>query len=145
MNISKFKMGLTALCGFLNPANILHPLESASINVVEYLIDVVNVALAAIDPSKRTTIAAAYNTTLKILATLKTLEWLVPTKWQSAYGLLLQAVMIATHSLADFKIEYSELTNVKDAFNAAVAAWRGGDVPDTDVDFETLKCTGVED
>jgi hypothetical protein len=139
MNISKFKMGLTALCGFLNPANILHPLESAAINVVEYLIDVANKALAAIDPSKRTTIAAAYNTILKILATLKTLEWLVPTKWQSAYRNTIGAVEAVANALMDFTIEPVELTNVKDAFNAAVIAWRGCDVPDTDVDFSTIK------
>lgn len=139
MNISKFKMGLTAFLGFVNPLNLLHPLESAVTNVVEYLVDVANAALAAIDPDKRATIAAAYNTFLKVAATLRTLAWLLPTRWQSAYNLTLQAVSDAADALADFKIEAAELTKVKDAFNAAVTAWRGGDVPDTDVDFSTIK------
>lgn len=145
MNISKFKMGLTAFLGFVNPLNLLHPLESAVTNVVEYLVDVANAALAAIDPDKRATIAAAYNTFLKVAATLRTLAWLLPARWQSAYRNTIGAVEAVANALMDFTIEPAELTNVKDAFNAAVTAWRGGDVPDTDVDFETLKCTGVED
>lgn len=138
MNISKFKMGLTAFLGFVNPLNLLHPLESAVTNVVEYLVDVANAALAVIDPDKRATIAAAYNTFLKVAATLRTLAWLLPTRWQSAYSLTLQAVTDTADALADFKIEQSELTKVRDAFNAAVLAWRGVDVPDTDVDFSTI-------
>ena len=74
---------------------------------------------------------------------MTSLAWLVPTKWQSAYKATLGAVADAADALADFKIEAAELTKVKDAFNAAVLAWRGGDVPDTDVDFDCPEC--VED
>jgi len=139
MNISKFKLGLTALWGFINPLNILHPLESAADNVISYLLDIANAALAAIDPDKRAKIAAAYNTLCKVLATLTALAWLVPTRWQSAYRGTIAAVSDAADALADFKIEAAELTKVRDAFNAAVIAWRGCDVPDTDVDFSTIK------
>jgi hypothetical protein len=139
MNISKFKMGLTAFLGFVNPLNLLHPLESAVTNVVGYLVDVANAALAAIDPDKRATIAAAYNTFLKVAVTLRTLAWRLPTRWQSAYRNTIGAVEAVANALMDFTIEPAELTNVKDAFNAAVIAWRGGDVPDTDVDFSTIK------
>ena len=110
--------------------------------VVDYLLDIVNQALAAIDPDKRAKIAAAYNTLCKVLATLTALAWLVPTRWQSAYRMTIAAVSDAADALADFKIEATELTKVRDAFNAAVIAWRGCDVPDTDVDFSD--CDGDE-
>ena len=130
MNISKLKIAFKLLFGGME-------------SVVDYLLDIANAALAAIDPDKRAKIAAAYNTLCKVLATMTSLAWLVPTKWQSAYKATLGAVADAADALADFKIEAAELTKVKDAFNAAVIAWRGGDVPDTDVDFDCPDC--VED
>ena len=132
MNISKFKIAFKLLFGGME-------------SVVDYLLDIANAALAAIDPDKRAKIAAAYNTINHVLATLTVLQWLCPTKWQNAYNVTLAAVEAVVDALEDMKIEPAELTKVKDVFNAAVTAWRGGDVPDTDVDFETLKCTGVED
>ena len=126
MNISKLKIAFKYLFGGMEA-------------VVDYLLDIVNQALAAIDPDKRAKIAAAYNTLCKVLATMTSLAWLVPTKWQSAYKATLSAVADAADALADFKIEAAELTKVKDAFNAAVLAWRGGDVPDTDVDFDCVE------
>lgn len=127
MNISKLKIAFKYLFGGMEA-------------VVDYLLDIVNQALAAIDPTKRKKIAAAYNTLCKVLATMTSLAWLVPTKWQSAYKATLGAVADAADALADFKIEAAELTKVRDAFNAAVIAWRGGDVPDTDVDFDSPDC-----
>ena len=126
MNISKFKIAFKLLFGGME-------------SVVDYLLDIANAALAAIDPDKRAKVAAAYNTLSRILATMISLAWLVPTKWQSAYKATLGAVADAADALEDFKIEAAELTKVKDAFNAAVIAWRAGDVPDTDVDFSTIK------
>ena len=126
MNISKFKIAVKLLFGGME-------------SVVEYLLDIANAALAAIDPDKRAKVAAAYNTLCRILATMNSLAWLVPTRWQSAYRMTIAAVSDAADALADFKIDAAELTKVKDAFNAAVTAWRGGDVPDTDVDFSTIK------
>lgn len=127
MNISKLKIAFKYLFGGME-------------SVVDYLLDIVNQALAAIDPTKRKKIAAAYNTLCKVLATMTSLAWLVPTKWQSAYKATLGAVADAADALADFKIEAAELTKVRDAFNAAVIAWRCGDVPDTDVDFDSPEC-----
>ena len=132
MNISKFKIAFKYLFGGME-------------SVVDYLLDIANAALAAIDPDRRAKIAAAYNTLCKVLATMTALAWLVPTRWQSAYRMTIAAVSDAADALADFKIEAAELTKVRDAFSAAITAWRAGDVPDTDVDFDTLKCTGVED
>lgn len=125
MNISKFKIAVKLLFGGME-------------SVVDYMLDIANQALAAIDPDKRAKIAAAYNTILNVLATMNSLAWLVPTRWQSAYRMTIAAVADTADALADFKIGAAELTKVKDAFNAAVTAWRGGDVPDTDVDFSTI-------
>lgn len=127
MNISKFKIALKFLFGGME-------------SVVDYLLGVANAALAAIDPTKRAKIAAAYNTLCKVLATMTALAWLVPTRWQSAYKATIAAVSDAADAIADFKIEAAELTKVRDAFNAAVIAWRCGDVPDTDVDFDSPDC-----
>ena len=132
MNISKFKIALKYIFGGID-------------SVMEYLLEIVNEALAKIDTENRAKIAAAYNTILNVLATLNALAWLCPARWQSAYRNTIGAVEAVANALMDFTIEPAELTNVKDAFNAAVTAWRGGDVPDTDVDFEVLKCTGLED
>lgn len=132
MNISKLKIAFKYLFGGID-------------SVMEYLLEIVNEALAKIDTENRAKIAAAYNTILNVLATLNALAWLCPARWQSAYRNTIGAVEAVANALMDFTIEPAELTNVKDAFNAAVIAWRAGDVPDTDVDFETLKCTGVED
>lgn len=126
MNISKLKIGWKLLFGGMDA-------------VVEYLLGIVNQALAAIDPAKRAKIAAAYNTITRVLATLNALAWLVPTKWQSAYRMTISAIANTADALADFKIEESELTKVKDAFNAAVMAWRSDDVPDTDCDFACVE------
>ena len=126
MNISKFKIAVKLLFGGME-------------SVVDYLLDIANAALAAIDPDKRAKVAAAYNTILNVLATLNALAWLCPARWQSAYRNTIGAVEAVANALMDFTIEPAELTKVKDAFAAAVTAWRGGDVPDTDVDFSTIK------
>lgn len=137
--MSSLKLAWSAFTGFFNPANILHPIKGAVNNMIEYLLDIVNSALGRIDPANRAKIAAAYNTISHVLATLTVLKWLVPTKWQNSYNVTLHAVEIAIDALEDLRIEAKELTAVKDAFNAAVQTWRGADVPDTDVDFGTIK------
>ena len=126
MNISTFKIAWKLLFGGVE-------------SVVDYLIGIVNAALDEINPEKRAKIAAAYNTIDRVLATLVALKWLCPTKWQSAYSQTVLAVNDVVDALSDFKIEAAELTKVRDAFAAAVVAWRTGDVPDTDVDFSTIK------
>lgn len=132
MNISKFKLAVKYLFGGID-------------SVVEYLLGIVNAALAKIDPYNRAKVAAAFNTAQKVLSTLSAFQWLCPTKWQSAYSVTIQSVKAVVDVLADMEITADDLSRIKDAFNAAVTAWRTGDVPDTDVDFDTLKCTGVED
>lgn len=127
MDISKFKIAWKYLFGGMD-------------SVMEYLLEIANKALAAIDPADRAKIAAAYNTIDRVLAVLVALKWLCPTKWQSAYGATVTAVEVTLKMLEDFAITPAELSKVKDAFNAAVLAWRGGDVPDTDVDFSCVEC-----
>lgn len=126
MNISKFKIAFKYLFGGID-------------SVMEYLLEIVNAALAKIDTENRAKIAAAYNTILNVLATLNALAWLCPARWQSAYRNTIGAVEAVANALMDFTIEPAELTKVRDAFNAAVIAWRGCDVPDTDVDFNCVE------
>lgn len=126
MNISKFKIALKLIFGGIE-------------SVVDYLLEIVNNALAAIDPDKRAKVAAAFNTTKRVLATLSALQWLCPTKWQSAYSVTVDSVEAVVDSLEDMEITEADLTCIKDAFNAAVAAWRTDDVPDTDVDFSSIE------
>ena len=127
MNISKIKLALKYLFGGID-------------SVVEYLLDIVNQALGKIDPQNRAKIAAAFNTVQKVLATLRAMQWLCPTKWQSAYSVTIQSVMAVVSALEDMEISSADLTRIKDAFNAAVTAWRTDDVPDTDVDFGCDAC-----
>lgn len=126
MSISKIKIAWKYLTGGMGA-------------VADYLLDIVNSALAKIDPANRAKIAAAYNTINHVLATLTVLQWLCPTKWQNAYNVTLAAVEAVVDALEDMKIEPAELTKVKDTFAAAVTAWRSGDVPDTDVDFKHIE------
>lgn len=122
MNISKFKIAIKYLFGGMG-------------SVVDYLLDVLNAALAKIDPENRAKVQAALNIAEKVLATLIALKWLCPTKWQTAYGETVEAVNAVIDALADLKLEAAELTNIRDAFNAAVMAWK---LPDDDTCKDTL-------
>jgi hypothetical protein len=104
----------------------------------QYMCDVVSSALERISADRRATIAAAYNSISRACAVMCTFTWLCPTRWQSAYQMLILAVSNTVDSLNDFRIEPAELTKAKDSFAAAVAAWNTPDVPDTDVDFNGL-------
>ena len=126
MNISKIKLALKYLFGGID-------------SVVEYLLDIVNQALGKIDPSNRAKIAAAFNTTQKVLATLSAFQWLCPTKWQSAYSVTIESVKAVVDALEDMEISAKDLSVIKDAFNSAIMAWRTDDVPDTDCDFCNIK------
>lgn len=125
MNISVIKAFIKSLFGFDSFA--------------QYTCDVVTSSLERVSTSNRAKIAAAFNTISKVLAIMGAFAWLCPTRWQSAYQMLIVAVSNTADALKDFKIELAELTKVKDYFNAAVAAWNTPDIPDTDVDFKGAK------
>ena len=121
MAISKFKLAMKAIGGALNPFG------SAAASVADYLLDVTNNALKSIDKSNKERIQAVLNTVKKVLAILRAIEWLIPTKWQTAYGKTLQAVGMVAEALADMEIGRNEPELIRQAFEEAVEAWKGPD------------------
>lgn len=121
MAISKFKLTMAAIGGALNPFG------SAAESIADYLLDVSNNALKSIDGSNKTRIRAVLNTVKKTLSILKAVAWLIPTKWQTAYGKTLFAVEMAADALADMEIAKNEPALISKAFADAVAEWKGPD------------------
>lgn len=120
MNISKFKLAVKYLFGGIG-------------SVVDYLLDILNQALAKVDPGRKEQTQAALNIALRVLSTLKAFEWLCPTKWQSAYAKTLAAVERTVTAFDDFILTADEFAALKDAFASAVSAWKSPD-DDTCVD-----------
>lgn len=121
MNISKFKLAVTYLFGGIG-------------SVVDYLLDILNQALAKVDPKKREQVQAVLNIAEKVFAMLRAFQWLCPTKWQSAYAKTISAVETVIFCLDDFTITVDELLKVKEDFSNAVAAWKSDD-DETCVDY----------
>lgn len=119
--MSKLKLGWKVLTGFINPWG------SVAGNVADYVLDLLNGVLARIDPARKEQIQAALNVARRVAATLSAFSWLCPTKWQTAYGLTVEAVCNVVQALEDLQITPGELTDVRIKFAAAVSAWRGDD------------------
>ena len=114
MDISKFKIAWKYIFGGIG-------------SVVDYLLDILNSALAQIDPSKKEQIQAVLNLARRVLSVLEALKWLCPTKWQTAYELTIKAVEAVVDALSDLQITKEEFEKVREAFEAAVKAWKGED------------------
>ncbi len=96
-------------------------------NAVSYALEVLNRAIAAIDPAKKEKIQHALNVAEQVLSVLQTLKFLCPTKWQTAYAKSVLAVQKVVFALADLVITEEELKNIASDFDAAVIAWNGDD------------------
>lgn len=114
MDISKFKIAWKYLVGGMGA-------------VVDYLLDILNAALAALDPERKEQIQSVLNLARRVLATLKAMEWLCPTRWQTAYALTIKAVSEVVDAFSDLQITKDELEKIRAAFKAAVLAWKSGD------------------
>ena len=121
MNISGIKLVWKTVIGFLNPFG------NAVSSVASYLLDVLNSALAKIDPKRKDNIQAALNIANRVLSVLVALKWLCPTKWQTAYAATIAAVTVVVNALQDLQLTTEELANIRNDFNAAVIAWKGDD------------------
>lgn len=121
MNISKFKLAVKYLFGGIG-------------SVVDYLLDILNQALAKVDPKKKEQIQAVLNVAEKVFAMLRAFQWLCPTKWQYAYAETISAVEVITFTMYDFALTAEEFSKVKATFAAAVAAWKSPD-DETCVDY----------
>ena len=124
MNISKFKIVWKYLFG-------------GTSSVVEYVLGVLNKALSSIGETSKEKVQACLNTAIRVLSVLNAIKWLVPTKWQTAYGNTIFAVQGVVDSLSDLEITKDELTIVADRCKAALAAWKSPD-DDTCVDGSDL-------
>ncbi len=114
LEISKFKLAWKYLFG-------------GAANVAEYLLELLNSALASIPEGGAANCQAVLNYAKKILSTLKAFQWLIPVKWQTAYEKTLEAVGKAVEALTDLQLTSEEIASVYDACVAAVDAWKGED------------------
>ena len=114
MNISKFKIVWKYLFG-------------GTSSVVEYVLGVLNKALSSFGETSKEKVQACLNTAVRVLAVLTAIKWLVPTKWQTAYGNTIFAVQGVVDSLSDLEITKDELTTVADRCKAALDAWKSPD------------------
>lgn len=96
-------------------------------SVVDYLLDILNQALANVDPKKKEQVQAVLNIAKKVCAILVAMQWLCPTKWQTAYSLTIEAVTDLICSFEDFEVTSEEFDKVRDAFAKAVDAWKSPD------------------
>ncbi len=112
--MSKFKLLLKYITG-------------GTSGVVEYLLGLLNAALAAIDPSKKEKIQHALNVAEQVLSVMQTLKFLCPTKWQTAYAKSVLAVQQVVFALADLALTEEELKQISADFSTAVIAWNGDD------------------
>ena len=106
-------------------------------SVVDYLLDLLNAALAKIDPAQKAKIQAVLNLAKQVLSFLNLLQPLCPQKWQTAYAKTIEAVETLIDVLSDFNITSEELEKIKKEFEAAIKAWKGED-DETCVDCEVL-------
>lgn len=104
--------------------------------VIEYVLEILNNALAALPGATQVKIQAVLNIALKVLNVLNAVKWLVPTKWQTAYMFTLEAVSYAVSALTDLNITTEEIAVVREKVEKAIDAWKS---PDDETCVE-LKC-----
>lgn len=133
MNASVFKTILMYIFGGTN-------------GIVTYLLDVVNNALAQIEPDKRAKTAAVYNVIKKAIAILNAFKFLCPTKWQNAYEKTQYAVYKCVQAIEDFEITPEELSNVRTCLGVAYKSWCEDDdiLVDNDLDTYNKRANEVE-
>lgn len=114
MNISTIKIAIKYLFGGVS-------------GVVEYLLGVLNAALAGMTDANKQKVQGALNLAQKVLATLNAIKWLCPVKWQTAYKSTVDAVAAAVAALEDLEITADEVAVVSDRVKAALVAWKQPD------------------
>lgn len=96
-------------------------------SAVSYALEMLNRAIAAIDPAKKEKIQHALNVAEQVLSVMQTLKFLCPTKWRTAYAKSVLAVQQVVFALADLALTPEELKKISSEFNAAVLEWNGDD------------------
>ena len=114
MNISTVKLAIKYIFG-------------GASGVAEYVLELLKNYLASLNDATKENIQKGLNATKKALNILTAIAWLIPTKWQTAYGLTIKSVEAAVDALSDLEITTDELEIIKDRITAAYNAWRGDD------------------
>ncbi len=112
MKISKIKIAWKYLTGGVG-------------NVADYLLDVLSNAMQSLNDTTKEKVQGVLNCAKKVLSTLESMKWLCPTKWQTAYKQTINAVRAVVDALEDLTITREEFDKMREAFNAAVVAWKG--------------------
>ena len=111
-----------AVTGFINPFG-----DGIAANITDYALGKLNAALIGLSAGKKAKIQAALNLATRVLALLKAVAWLIPTKWQKAFDSTIAAVGMVTITLDDLNVTAQELADCRQGFANALLYWRSGD------------------
>lgn len=121
MNISKFKLIMSGIWGFLDPFG------SAVGSMISYILEVVraaaNAAMQAMDYERKAKVQKWFEVTKVALNWLYKLQPYVPTKWQVEYKETVEAVQTCYDAISDFNITECEMLKIEKEVNEAIEAW----------------------
>ena len=92
--------------------------------VLDYVIDVANNLFVKLAEAKQEQVKGYLAQAQKILATMQSVKWLCPSKWQEAYGDTVEAFKTVVVALSDLNVTTEEIKDCYAAFMTAYAAWR---------------------
>ena len=95
--------------------------------VLDYVIDVANNLLAKLADAEQKQVKDYLAQAQKILATMQSVKWLCPSKWQEAYGDTVEAFETVVTALNDLNVSTEEIKDCYAAFKTAYSAWRADD------------------
>ncbi len=121
LNISRFAIFWKALWG-------------GKAAVFDYLLDKANTAAAMLPKATADKLNDIYHKVIAIRDAMYHLEWIVPASWRPSYISVVRCLSAIIDTLADGKMEASELEKVVTEFRLAYATWRADDVPASEVE-----------
>ena len=92
--------------------------------VIDYVLDIANNAVNGLNDSSKAKVAEVLAAIDKILATARTLYWMVPGKWQPAYADTLAALSNVRDACSDLTITTPELNAIVTSWMRAYSSWR---------------------
>lgn len=102
--------------------------------VLDYALGVANNLAENLDAHKKENVSSYLGLATKILSAMEKLAWLVPEKWQVAYGKTLFAFTDLVVALEDFKITAEEVERVTKNVKEAYEYWMADDVSEKEAD-----------
>ena len=95
--------------------------------LIDYALDVGNNALSGLAGATKEKVTAVLNVMTKILSIAEAVRIFIPTKWQIAYTLTIEAIRQVIAALSDFNVSGAELDEAIANYRKAVDAWKGPD------------------